>query len=136
PPPLNSPRSPARTSAPPWRNSPTADPGGPASEAVGPEVDTVARPELGEEREIGGGDDGDDGIAAGGRVIGEEDDRLAVGRHLDRPGHHALAGQLPVPGARQGPAAQPYPHPVAVLGHLVRLAAQRLQGVRGEPVVS
>ena len=58
-----------------------------------------------------GGDDGEHRIAAGHRVVGEEQHRGAVRRHLDRAGHQPLAGQLvrpaPAPAADRPAAARP-----------------------------
>ena len=48
--------------------------------------------------------DADDGVAAGHGVVVEEEDRLAVGGHLDRAAHHAFARQLGV--AQLGTALQ------------------------------
>ena len=48
-----------------------------------------------------GPDDRDHRVAAGGRVVGEEDHRPAVRRHLHRAQHHALAGQFAGPGPLQ-----------------------------------
>ncbi len=50
-------------------------------------------------------DDADDRVAAGRRMVGQEDQRLPVRRHLDRAEHHALAGQLA--GDRRGSGAVP-----------------------------
>ena len=52
------------------------------------EADGAAEPDREQPAEIGARDDGDDRIAAGGRVLGAEHDRLAVARHLDRAEHH------------------------------------------------
>ena len=57
-------------------------------------------------------DDGDHGVAAGGRVVGQEDERLAVGRHLDRPQHQALAGSSRGHGPREGRTLEPQGDPV------------------------
>src|SRR5688500_1870676 len=47
-----------------------------------PELDRVARPALPEPEQIGGGDGGDLGVAAGRLAIGEEHDRLPVAGNL------------------------------------------------------
>ena len=39
-------------------------------------------------------DHSDHRVTAGGRVVGEEDHRASVGRHLDRAQDHSLAGEF------------------------------------------
>ena len=77
----------------------------------------------------------DDRIAAGDRMVGPEDHRKTVRRHLDCPAGRALAGQLTVrPAVLQRHADQPHADPVAAVGDLPVGADQHV-GV-GEPVVA
>ena len=59
-----------------------------------------ADPALRDGGQVIGVDDGDHRVAAGGRMVGQHHDRLAVGRHLDRARDQALARQLVVDQAR------------------------------------
>ena len=67
------------------------------------EPQDVARAHLGEPVEVGGAHHGDDRVAAGGGVVGEEHHRQAGGRHLHGARDGALAGQLLGAGARERP---------------------------------
>ena len=71
------------------------------------EPDGSPRPGLRQSGRSASSTTADDRVAAGGRVVGEEDQRLAVGRHLHRAEHDALAGQLAGHRAGQaGPASR------------------------------
>ena len=69
-----------------------------------PEAQDVAWAGLGDGGHRGIVDDGDHGIAAGDRVVGEHDDRLAVRRHLDRARDQSLRRQLRGDARRSGSA--------------------------------
>ena len=57
--------------------------------------------------QVGRADHRDHRVAAGGRVVGEEDHRAAVRRHLDRAQDHALAGEFAVRArSRAGPSVR------------------------------
>ena len=82
-------------------------------------------------REVGGDHAGDDRVAAHRGVVGEEDDRPAVGRHLHGTGHHRRRGPPAGPpsgagpvrrgrgGRRPGPPSAPTPtrSPAVEAGH-------------------
>ncbi len=75
---------------------------------------SLARPQLRALPQVVGVDDGDHRVAAGRRVVGQEHHRLPVRRHLHRPEHHPLAGQLVVPAPRERGSVEPQPDPVGV----------------------
>ena len=58
------------------------------------EPDRLPRPELSALPQVLESDDADDRVPAGGRMVGQEDQRLTVRRHLDRPEHQPLAREL------------------------------------------
>src|SRR5699024_7716598 len=74
------------------------------------EPDLLAGHELAER--IGIGDDPDDRVAAGDRVVGPENDRLAGVVHLDTAAQTRFAGQFVVGQTLQAGAVQPDPDPV------------------------
>jgi hypothetical protein len=71
------------------------------------EADRVAWPELGAPREVRRVDDPHHGIAAGGRVVREEDQGTPVAGHLHRPGDETFARQLALQPSYQRFAAKP-----------------------------
>ena len=60
---------------------------------------------LGGPIDVGVDDDGRHRVAAGHRVVREEQHRIPVGRHLDRSADHTLAGQLTA--SRRGRSRSP-----------------------------
>ncbi len=78
------------------------------------EPDLVARAQLRAVVEVRRLDDADDRVATGGGVVPEEDQRLSVGRHLDRPQHEPLAGQLLLADPGQARPREPQGDPVGV----------------------
>ena len=64
-------------------------------------------------------------------MIRQEQHRLPIGRHLQRPQRRALGGQFPAlktGGTLQGLLTQqPQSHPVGLLRHLPALLLQQLQ---------
>ena len=84
---------------------------------------------LAETPEIGGDHVGGLGIPAGGLVLDEENDWLAIGRHLDRAQRHAL-GEHVAGGAGNGGATQAQAHAVGFLGHVIRGSVE----LAGKPV--
>lgn len=66
------------------------------------ESDPVARRQLRRRRKVFGDDDGDHRIAAGHRMVREEQNRIAAGWNLKGPCDGALAGQLALATAGQG----------------------------------
>src|SRR5262249_25653343 len=64
-------------------------------------ADFIARPLAPDGREVGRDDGRDLGIAAGCLVVGEEQDRLARARHLDRPGGDAIGDDVVAVAMRQ-----------------------------------
>jgi hypothetical protein len=84
--------------------------------------------------EIGADDDGEDRVAAGGRVIGAEDDGIAGGGDLDGARDHGRGqGVVAVP-AQQVRPFEPGPRPIADRGDDEGFFEERAQGLRGEPV--
>ena len=65
-------------------------------------------------------------VAAGRRVVVEEDHRLPVGRHLDGAQHHPLARQLLLAAPADRLALEPQPDPVGRAAHDVRRPVERL----------
>ena len=96
------------------------------------EADGLAGADLGRPVDIGVDDDGYHRVAAGDGVVGEEHDRLAARRHLDRAADHALAGQLALVGAAQGLAFEAHADAVAAAGDGPGGAGER--GGVGDPV--
>ena len=108
-----------RTTAPaprwsPGRTGPTVLPVRAGVNGAARKRQRVARPQLGRRRQVRRRHDGQHRIAAGHRMVGEEQHRGAVRRHLHGPGHQPLAGQLVVAGPGQRRPGQPEPDPVAV----------------------
>src|ERR1700691_4523531 len=62
------------------------------------EVELVAGAELGRYPDVGADDDGDHGVAAGRWGIGQQQDRAAVGGHLQGARDQAFARQVSVAG--------------------------------------
>src|SRR4051794_39471805 len=58
------------------------------------EPDVVAGRQLSEESEVRGDHDGRDAVAAGGLMVGRENDRATVRRELDRAPRHAVGQGL------------------------------------------
>ena len=91
--------------------------------------------DLGDLVDVLVGHHADHRIAAGDRMVGPEDHRKTVRRHLDCAAGRALAGQLTVrPAVLQRHADQPHADPVAAVGDLPVGADQHV-GI-GEPVVA
>ena len=112
----------------PPRGSPVALERGPCRlERRRPELERCAGRELGEAVEVGRDDHADDGIAAGRLMVGEEDDRQAVGRELDRALHDTQRRELRRRLAGDGRALDPDAHPVARLAHGPRPGEERLE---------
>src|SRR5579859_2935585 len=108
--------------------------GFPAGDALEPH--RIAGPQMAEARQIGADHGGDLGITAGGLPIRQQNDRLAVARHLDDARHDAVGGDfraLVVMG--QGFAGQAQSHAVAGRSDLEGLALQRVEAFRLEMVV-
>src|ERR1017187_8482140 len=82
------------------------------------EMHFVAGAQLSETAEIGGNHVGGFGISAGGLMLHEENDRLAVGWALNGPQGHAF-GEHVAAGAGNGRAAQAQPHAIGFLAHHV-----------------
>src|ERR1019366_605883 len=82
------------------------------------ETHFVARAQLAEAPKIGRDDVGGFGIPSGGLVLDEENNGLAIRRHLDGPQRHALGEHV---ARRTGNcrAAQADAHAVGFLGHLI-----------------
>ena len=79
-------------------------------------------------------DDRENWIAAGRRVVGEEDHRLPARRHLDGTEHHPLARQLVLADPHGWLALEAEADPVGRLPHRVRRGAEPVERVGGEPV--
>ena len=91
--------------------------------------------DLGDLVDVLVGHHADDRIAAGDRMVGPEDHRKTVRRHLDCAAGRALAGQLTVrPAVLQRHADQPHADPVAAVGDLP-VGADQDVGI-DEPVVA
>jgi len=97
------------------------------------EAHFVARRNCPRRQKIGRDHVGGFGIASGGLVLDEENDRLAVGRHLDCPQRHAL-GEHVARRAGNGGATQANAHAVGFLGHLIRGSVE-LAGKTSAPAV-
>lgn len=82
------------------------------------------------------GDDGEHRVAPGHRCVGAEQDRPAIGRHLQRAGQHRLARQLAAVCTLERPPIEADPDAVALAAHRPARADERLQRRRGEPVVA
>src|SRR5215207_4399772 len=108
----STPTSSPRTPGTPWLL--TALSRRPASVVRRSEPDRLAGAKLGAGIQIRAGDVRDDGVAAGHRMVGQKEDRQARGWDLQRAHLHTLARQLPLPGALQRFALQPYADPVAL----------------------
>ena len=97
----------------------------------------VTRPELCGDRQVRRPHHADHRVATGRRMVGEEDDRLPARRHLDRPRHHALAGQLALACPRRagGRAGRT---PTRLLSWLTSYgsAQSSAERLRREPVVA
>ncbi len=99
-----------------------------------PQQQLLAGAELGAPVHVGIGDVPDHRVAAGHRMVGQEQHRLAGGRDLQGAADQALAGQLVAPGPRERLALEPQSHAVAVAGHRPGLLDQGLPRLVGEPV--
>ena len=69
------------------------------------ETDRLPRPQLSALPQVVEGDDPDDRVAARRRVVGQEDQGLPVGWHLDRAEHQALARDSPLRARSSGAPA-------------------------------
>src|SRR5699024_9995094 len=109
----------------------------PASVLPDPELHVRPRRQLCGEVEAPVDHGADDRVAAGQRVVRQEQHRLPLRGDLDRPGDRALAGQFTVPGPCQRCLAlQPDPDAVRPRRHQPGLGLQHLQRLIGEPVVA
>ena len=106
----------------------------PSSSSTSDEPQLLARPGLAALPQVVGVDDGEHRVAAGRRVVGEEDHGLPARRHLDGAEHHPLAGQLVVADPRGWLALEAEADPVGRLTHGVRRRAEPVERVGGEPV--
>jgi hypothetical protein len=77
----------------------------------------VARAQLSDAVQVGGYHARDLGVAAGGLVLHEREDRLSVRRHLERAQRHPLGEHRALALRRQRGPAQAKPHPARVLAH-------------------
>src|SRR2546423_1183666 len=82
------------------------------------EAHAAAGPELRGGGDVRGGDDRYHRVAAGHRVVGEEEDRAAARRDLKRAIDHPLGRELVGGAALQRRSVQPDADPVGVRGHL------------------
>src|SRR5689334_10434629 len=80
----------SRASSSPSRQAPKPSPRSALRSIEVTETYRSARTGLRERRDVV--DHPDHRVTAGGRVVGQEDDRLPVRRHLHRTEHHALRG--------------------------------------------
>ncbi len=107
---------------------------------MGDEADAGARRQLGRQAEVRAGHDADHRVAAGDRMVGEEQDGLTRGRHLQRAAHGALGLQLALPHALERRAVvggrEAHADPVGLLAHVPVLREQALQARLAEPVVA
>ena len=101
------------------------------------EAHAVAGAQLGGRRQVGRDDDGEHRVAAGHRMVGEEQHGRAVRRHLDRARHQPLAGQLVVVRARRsrGPASRSPTRSLSAADRPPR-ADQRRPRRRDQPVAA
>ena len=98
------------------------------------EADLVAGSELGRVISRPSGQHSDHRIATGDRMVGEEDQRLARRRNLDRATNQTLRRQFMCDPPVQLGTFQPYRNPVGVSGHSPRRFLQQGPGLIGEPV--
>ena len=97
----------------------------PAGGGFGPaEADPSADGDLRGEVQLGVDHHGDHRVAAGDRMVGQEEHGQALGRDLQGTGDGAFAGQLALAGALQRGPVQPHADPVGLRQHVPVLAAK------------
>src|SRR5262249_52609270 len=99
------------------------------------EPDSLARPSLADPGDVRPDHGGDLRVATGRLAVDEEDDRLALSRHLDSPERDPVRDDVVAPGVLDHRSLQTIPHPVGLRGDLVRAVQEGADARRREPVV-
>src|SRR3546814_1578660 len=101
----------------------------------GGEAHRVTRAHAAEPRDVGRDHGAELRIAAGGLVIGQQHDRPAVARNLDRAGGDTVGDDVVATRMREHRAVEAHAHAVGFARHPVFAGEERRQAVGGEVVL-
>src|SRR6266404_4478716 len=93
----------------------------------------VTWPAAAEDRQIGGNDRGDLGVATGRLVIGEQQDRLPRARYLDGTGRDRIGDDVPAVAMAQRRAVEAHAHAIGVRRN-AELAAEQCRDRLGRKI--